>query len=835
MNYIAEAFKSLEDVDDSIVVSQPKQDIKESVKKVNNKKSIKESKKSICEDKNSGYYEVEVGVLLTQKDDEYDAYKFDTVYGGKYSFYDEDQYAIDSKDLDKEQKAVTDYVKEGVNGTYGIIKGPYELDDNGSVEDIEDFDYDINSVVFSVCKTQKGKIVTDFLNKDIKESKDDDLFEPDEKYNVYADPKSCIDMIHSIIAYGRDFKDGEDLVQEQEHKHYNYLSKFIDAMGRDKVVELADQQVKRPHRIEKGTYTDSEGLSYNSLIFLDEGCEKKEVKAKKPIKESAEDLQIEYWYDEDSRDMGEGEIYFGSIKSIDDGVNTVKKMIDRDGFASAELLDGKGNVIFGYDGNDSWGSIKESCKPVKEEVSCKFVVVANKNDDRKEFDNKKDAIKYAKEHIADETKVFDCDKKEIWNYQTPEYKNVDEGKKAASKKPIKESRIKFEDLSDNELMDYVVDNFEEITGKPVDVVYNKYDENDNAQPIFDQDGIDATSDKIRDFLSTVAKKSDREIDDLFYKLDDILTDRLYESKKSKKSKKNLKESESINLMDDEDIKKGQEILNSEKKEETEQIVDVDADTIDKLKDSYIGNVILQCPICRTLIYKKPDLLKKDEETGIYNKDEECPHCGSVDGFDLVGQVASLDVEAEDKTIETTGTDVEVKKDIEDIEVEKETAEPEEDKEKEELKDKYDLPDLPDVEGKEEEIKFESLDNRKFDRLVNRYAHNVYENFKGYKSTNGKVDNEKNIIIIEGLISFKDGKNVKTRFVFNKLTESRRGDLVKFRGINESFSKGKNAFTLSAKVENKEIVCESLKYNYKAKLNEEFVLVKGKVDNKSKRK
>jgi len=800
MNYIAEAFKSLEDVDDSIVVSQPKQDIKESVKKVNNKKSIKESCKPIKEDK--------------------------------------------------------------------------------------------------------------------------DLFEPDKKYSVYEDPKHCVDMIHSIIAYSRDFKDGEDLVQEQEHKYRNYLDNYIDAMGRDKVVELADIQVKRPHKIEKAVYTDSEGLSYNSLTFLDghedlwlgESCEKKAVKSKKSLKEGyapgfycyeeEEDYEcedegeledyvmgfepynptIEYWYDEDE---GVGHITWESSSytditdekenSIDTDI-TVKELLDM-WWNSVRIKGGKikgtailykdckdGSYELDKDNNpygeaildmvvhtkDEWdddgdgypiiyatieGDKKESHKSVKEEASCKFVVVANKNDDRKEFDSKQDAIAYAKAHIKDEPKVFDCDKKEIWNYQTPEYKNIKEGKKAVKEELEidydknglpKEIYVDYEDLGLYE-EDYLIYNEDVDFGEDV---RNRYDEKELLESIKEYLDENYKDIKVVSF--------DYSLEINCYNPRVCICDIVWEDKKSKKeskeskkSKKKLKESESINLMDDEDIKKGQEILNSEKKEETEQIVDVDADTIDKLKDSYIGNVILQCPICRTLIYKKPDLLKKDEETDIYNKDEECPHCGSVDGFDLVGQVASLDVEAEDKTIETTGTDVEVKKDIE---VEKEPAKTEEeDEEKEELKDKYDLPDLPDVEGKEEEIKFESLDNRKFDRLVNRYAHNVYENFKGFKSTNGKVDNEKNIIIIEGLISFKDGKNVKTRFVFNKLTESRRGDLVKFRGINETFSKGKNAFTLSAKVENKEIVCESLKYNYKAKLNEEFVLVKGKVDNKAKRK
>ena len=118
----------------------------------------------------------------------------------------------------------------------------------------------------------------------------------------------------------------------------------------------------------------------------------------------------------------------------------------------------------------------------------------------------------------------------------------------------------------------------------------------------------------------------------------------------------LKESETVNLNDDEDIKKGKELLaDGEKKDDNiEQIVDVDAETIDELKDSYIGNVILRCPVCRTLIYKKPEALKKDEEEeDIYNKEDACPHCGAEDGYELVGQVASLNVEP-DTPEETTG-------------------------------------------------------------------------------------------------------------------------------------------------------------------------------------
>ena len=117
----------------------------------------------------------------------------------------------------------------------------------------------------------------------------------------------------------------------------------------------------------------------------------------------------------------------------------------------------------------------------------------------------------------------------------------------------------------------------------------------------------------------------------------------------------LVESEIVDLNKEEEVQKGKEILDTTEEESTEQIVDVDADTVDKLKDSYIGNTILQCPVCRTLIYKKPDAIAKDEETELYNVGEICPHCGSEDGYELVGQVAPVDIPVEEPE-QTTGTE-----------------------------------------------------------------------------------------------------------------------------------------------------------------------------------
>ena len=127
--------------------------------------NLKESKKLVesnLKDEDM-YYEVEVGVLLKPEDKEYDSYKMDGVYGGQHSFYDESQYAFKADELEKEKEAVLNYIKNGNPGTYGIIKGPFPMDGAATVDDIEEFDYDINSVMFSAFKQEDGNIVYNFL------------------------------------------------------------------------------------------------------------------------------------------------------------------------------------------------------------------------------------------------------------------------------------------------------------------------------------------------------------------------------------------------------------------------------------------------------------------------------------------------------------------------------------------------------------------------------------------------------------------------------------------------------------------------------------------------
>ena len=73
----------------------------------------------------------------------------------------------------------------------------------------------------------------------------------------------------------------------------------------------------------------------------------------------------------------------------------------------------------------------------------------------------------------------------------------------------------------------------------------------------------------------------------------------------------------------------------------EKIVDLDAESGDDILPSYVGKIIIQCPQCMTLFYKKPeDVIPSDEDPDTVNVGEECQHCGNNDGYTLIGKVAA---------------------------------------------------------------------------------------------------------------------------------------------------------------------------------------------------
>lgn len=106
--------------------------------------------------------------------------------------------------------------------------------------------------------------------------------------------------------------------------------------------------------------------------------------------------------------------------------------------------------------------------------------------------------------------------------------------------------------------------------------------------------------------------------------------------------------------------------------------------------------------------------------------------------------------------------------------------------------------------------FDEFEEKDFDELGEGYLKKVYENVNSYKTN--KVSLNGNKIVIEGIIKFNSGKNKKTSFIFEAHSAKKNGT-VRFLGENAQITKGKKAFKLTGKIDEKKFIGESLTYRY----------------------
>lgn len=275
----------------------------------------------------------------------------------------------------------------------------------------------------------------------------------------------------------------------------------------------------------------------------------------------------------------------------------------------------------------------------------------------------------------------------------------------------------------------------------------------------------------------------------------------------------------FNINDEGEIKTAQDLIDTDVEPMT-QVIDPLAETEEELEDSYLNKVILDCTICQSKIYKDPEEVVIDEESGLANTQDICPFCQSTgDGFKVIGQVAKYEpkekeevkVEVKDKEeVEESLNNKNLTEDIENLTLET-------DKEKitvtSEKKDDEEIiaPITPETEKEFKDVDIDEFDEESFDELGESYLKNVYENVKSYKTESGKFLGNK--LMLEGVITFKSGKQGKTRFMFESKSINSNGDIL-FEGFNKQFAKGPKAFKLIGKADGSKYVVESLKYNYK---------------------
>lgn len=298
-----------------------------------------------------------------------------------------------------------------------------------------------------------------------------------------------------------------------------------------------------------------------------------------------------------------------------------------------------------------------------------------------------------------------------------------------------------------------------------------------------------------------------------------------------------------------------------------RVIDPEAEYEEDVKPSYIGKVIINCNVCHSYIFENKEDIIVDED-GTVNSEMECPYCGEVAGFSIVGKICPFEdeeeprveeepviapdaeeapkeedeepveecltedvnrvqVEADDKVVTVDTHDDEVNVSVldaaedcsedEPCEPKPEAIEPLTDEEQEEI-----VAPAENLEADDDDVDFDmdELDDEAAGEVVESYLKNVYENVDSFDLKAASITDDH--MLIEGLIKFNSGKEVNTGFLFTP--DRVENNRIRLYGINEHFSKEPRSFTLVGCVENKKFIPESLSYNYK--LNEQ--LIKGRV-------
>lgn len=108
-------------------------------------------------------------------------------------------------------------------------------------------------------KTMKDKLFAGTQNRNRSEW-------TDEEKTLYNEIRA-IEMIHSILTYTNEYNWTTNYILNNK-----YMKSYIEELGEEKVRNLAEQEILeyKSATINKDVYTDSEGVSYNSVTFKDE-------------------------------------------------------------------------------------------------------------------------------------------------------------------------------------------------------------------------------------------------------------------------------------------------------------------------------------------------------------------------------------------------------------------------------------------------------------------------------------------------------------------------------------------------------------------------------------
>lgn len=122
---------------------------------------------------------------------------------------------------------------------------------------------------------------------------------PEEQFDAFMKEEGkirAIEMIHSILTYTDPEYWTTDYVMSNK-----YMKKYIEELGEDVVSDIVNQEIeeyKNNAIIDKDTYTDSEGVTYNSVRFKNESAMTEDIDTGKDLENDTVNQVVDDMQDE---------------------------------------------------------------------------------------------------------------------------------------------------------------------------------------------------------------------------------------------------------------------------------------------------------------------------------------------------------------------------------------------------------------------------------------------------------------------------------------------------------------------------------------------------------
>lgn len=101
-----------------------------------------------------------------------------------------------------------------------------------------------------------------------RKAKGEDPFK-DADFKRRYDYKSAWKMIGSVLAYNwQNGQSAKELLDwELNNRYHSYLKEYVDKLGYDTILNLTQQEMDDIAYIKRAVFTDSDGLTYNSIVY----------------------------------------------------------------------------------------------------------------------------------------------------------------------------------------------------------------------------------------------------------------------------------------------------------------------------------------------------------------------------------------------------------------------------------------------------------------------------------------------------------------------------------------------------------------------------------------